>query len=86
MRPTTVLLAAAASMLLPLTFHATVAEAADPTRTRLQKRDANKDRKPRDDAYAARANDLDPAGDYKRYPNWARAALSPKFDGGGSRR
>jgi hypothetical protein len=41
----------------------------------------------RDDAeYAARAHDLDPAGDYKGYPNWARAALSPKFDGGGNRR
>jgi opacity protein-like surface antigen len=41
----------------------------------------------RDDAqYAARAHDLDPAGDYKGYPNWARVALSPKFDGGGSRR
>jgi hypothetical protein len=33
-----------------------------------------------------RANALDPAGNYKAYPDWARAALSPKFDGGGSRR
>lgn len=32
--------------------------------------------------YEARANDLDPAGDYKGYPNWARAALSPKYDRG----
>ena len=31
--------------------------------------------------YEARANDLDPAGDYKGYPNWARAALAPKYDG-----
>lgn len=30
--------------------------------------------------YAARANSLDPAGDYKSYPNWARVALSPKYD------
>ncbi len=25
-----------------------------------------------------RANDLDPAGDYKGYPDWARAAFAPK--------
>ena len=24
-----------------------------------------------------RARDLDPAGNYKRYPNWARKALAP---------
>ena len=28
-----------------------------------------------DDAYAARAHSRDPAGDYKGYPNWTRAAL-----------
>jgi hypothetical protein len=28
-----------------------------------------------------RANALDPAGNYKAYPDWARAALSPKTDG-----
>jgi uncharacterized membrane protein len=33
-----------------------------------------------------RANHLDPGGNYKAYPNWARAALSPKTDGGGNRR
>ena len=38
-------------------------------------------RRQRVDHYAARAHDLDPAGDYKGYPNWARVALSPKFDG-----
>ncbi len=38
-------------------------------------------RRSRVDSYAARAHDLDPAGDYKGYPNWARVALSPKFDG-----
>jgi hypothetical protein len=27
-----------------------------------------------------RARNLDPAGDYKAYPNWARSALSPKGD------
>ena len=34
---------------------------------------------------SARANNLDPAGDYKAYPDWARAALSPKYDGGNRR-
>jgi hypothetical protein len=29
-----------------------------------------------------RANALDPGGDYKAYPSWARAALSPKGDNG----
>jgi hypothetical protein len=33
-----------------------------------------------------RANALDPGGNYKAYPDWARAALSPKTDGRGSRR
>ena len=28
----------------------------------------------------ARADMADPSGDYKAYPNWARAALGPKFD------
>lgn len=28
-----------------------------------------------------RANALDPGGDYKAYPDWARAALSPKSGG-----
>jgi hypothetical protein len=32
----------------------------------------------------ARANALDPGGDYKNYPDWARSALSPK-SGGSSR-
>lgn len=39
-----------------------------------------------EDEYAARANNLDPAGDYKGYPNWARVALSPKSDGRSMRR
>jgi hypothetical protein len=32
-----------------------------------------------------RANALDPGGNYKAYPDWARAALSPKTDGAGGR-
>lgn len=35
-----------------------------------------------EEEYAARAENLDPAGDYKGYPNWARVALSPKYDRG----
>jgi uncharacterized membrane protein len=32
-----------------------------------------------------RARHLDPAGNYRAYPDWARAALSPKTDGRRSR-
>jgi hypothetical protein len=37
-----------------------------------------------EDEYAARAHSRDPAGDYKAYPNWARAALgsSGRTNGG----
>ena len=38
------------------------------------------------DAVCIRARNLDPAGDYKGYPDWARFALSPKLDSGRSRR
>jgi hypothetical protein len=67
------------------------AEAAEYRRTKAERKYAAKSWQyrytRRDDAqYAARAHDLDPAGDYKGYPNWARVALSPKFDGGGNRR
>ena len=31
-----------------------------------------------DSAIAIRARSVDPAGDYKAYPYWARYALSPK--------
>ncbi len=34
----------------------------------------------RDHYEAARAHNVDPAGDYKGYPDWARYALSPKYD------
>jgi hypothetical protein len=33
------------------------------------------------DHTCVRARHLDPAGNYKAYPDWARAALSPKTDG-----
>jgi hypothetical protein len=67
------------------------AEAAEYRRSKAEQKYAAKSWKyrytRRDDAlYAARAHDVDPAGDYRGYPNWARVALSPKFDGGGNRR
>jgi hypothetical protein len=30
-----------------------------------------------------RADSLDPAGDYRGYPDWARAAFGPRRGGGG---
>jgi hypothetical protein len=33
-----------------------------------------------EDEYTVLANSRDPAGDYKAYPNWARAAIGPRFD------
>ncbi len=47
---------------------------------KLERKRIVKMRRYRDDSYAARAHDLDPAGDYKGYPDWARVALSPKYD------
>jgi hypothetical protein len=37
------------------------------------------------DHTCVRARSLDPAGTYAAYPDWARAALSPKTSGGGRR-
>ena len=61
------------------------ASAAEGTKYRKKKYDYRYARKRNwrvEREYEARANDLDPAGDYKGYPNWARAALSPKYDRG----
>lgn len=35
-----------------------------------------------DENYAWRAANADPTGQYKGYPDWARVALSPRFDRG----
>lgn len=35
-----------------------------------------------DSSTAIRARSLDPAGNYKDYPDWARAALAPSLRGG----
>lgn len=53
--------------------------------TRYQQSRGYRDYRYRNNSYSARANNLDPAGDYKAYPDWARAALSPKYDGGNRR-
>jgi hypothetical protein len=87
MRTSLYVLALTAVVALPLS--ALVADAADAQsreRAYKYKRYGYKSQKYRDNPYAARAQSLDPAGDYKGYPDWARVALSPKFDGGGNRR
>ncbi len=38
----------------------------------------NGDRSQRDSNDRTRAQENDPAGEYRAYPNWARAALSPQ--------
>jgi hypothetical protein len=45
---------------------------------RAQKSDYYAKRAREKAADCARAQNLDPAGDYKAYPCWARAALAPK--------
>lgn len=80
-----VLIAAmAVATVIPITFVSFSTEAAAETRQerlereREQRRAAAERQRNRESLDAARANDLDPAGDYKGYPDWARAALSPK--------
>ncbi len=61
------------------------ADAAEARRNRGWQKAADYGLAQRDeDAYAARAHSRDPAGDYKAYPNWARAALgsSGRTNGG----
>lgn len=41
-----------------------------------------KSRRQDDESDEIRANQVDPAGDYKGMPAWARRALSPRYDGG----
>ena len=43
---------------------------------RIERRE--REQRKRDSHDSIRANALDPSGDYKGYPDWARAALSPK--------
>jgi hypothetical protein len=50
---------------------------------RAKKSDYYNPRTYEDSADCIRAEGLDPAGDYKAYPCWARKAFSPKAIGGG---
>lgn len=54
---------------------ASAATAAEKRRAIAAQRAAAVDDARRNDDDAARAHSRDPAGDYKAYPNWARAAL-----------
>jgi hypothetical protein len=53
--------------------------------SRTEKRDYYAKRAYEDPADCVRAENLDPAGNFKAYPCWARKALSPQ-DGDGLRR
>jgi hypothetical protein len=63
---------------------ATAAETAKHTRKQVSKDESKKKpaRTPveKENSYSARANAQDPSGDFKSYPDWARAAISPKLD------
>jgi hypothetical protein len=51
----------------------------DYSASRAHKSDHYYAKRAREDAHdCVRAQSLDPAGDYKAYPCWARAALAPK--------
>jgi hypothetical protein len=55
------------------------ARSPDYSTSRAHKGDYYDARRARDDAHdCVRAESLDPAGTYKAYPCWARAALAPK--------
>ena len=87
------LLAGAATM--PVLISATDAGAAPRDRSersdrydRYERRDRTSNRRYyryRQNEYTDRANNLDPAREYGGYPDWARAALAPKYDGGNRR-
>jgi hypothetical protein len=64
----------AATVMMNVSAHA--ASAAEKRRALVAERAATRDYARRsNDEYAARAQSRDPSGDYKGYPNWARAAL-----------
>jgi hypothetical protein len=54
----------------------------DPYTSRAKQSDSYARRAYEDSADCARAEALDPAGNYKSYPCWARKALSPQTPGG----
>ena len=54
-------------------------------RDRPQRRSYYRSNRYRYNEYTDRANNLDPSREYGGYPDWARAALAPKYDGGNRR-
>jgi len=62
------------------------AHAAEPARNKArsaikkQQEPAKRAIERKDNDYSIRANSVDPSGDFKGYPDWARAALGPKRD------
>jgi hypothetical protein len=55
------------------------ARSADYSKSRAEKRDYYRAKRDSSDAHdCVRAESLDPAGNYKAYPCWARAAFAPK--------
>ena len=65
----------------------TAAYAAEPSRNMATKKkpaqrvpEAAKGVIEKENDYTVRAHAADPSGDYKGYPNWARAALGSKYD------
>jgi hypothetical protein len=59
------------------------ARSPDYSASRAQKSDDYRAKRARDEAHdCVRAESQDPAGDYKAYPCWARAALSSKVKSG----
>ena len=74
----------AALIFTPLFTHAEPTRSKSATRLTAQHgKHASRDLKKQEDKDTrsdARADMADPSGDYKAYPNWARAALGPKFD------
>lgn len=85
--------AVAVGILLPVTSMFFASEAAAESqrerRQRIELREREKRKTPvdkrrnRESDDSVRANALDPSGNYKGYPDWARAALSPKDNEGG---
>ncbi len=62
----------------------TPADAAKAMRKPVSKTESNKkpprERTEKHHDYSARAHAADPSGDFKGYPDWARAAIGPKLD------
>ena len=70
------------AMAMPADGQQRKARKPDPYTSRAKKSDSYARRAYEDSADCVRAENLDPAGNYKAYPCWARKAFSPKAFGG----